>query len=178
MRKKMWILGLALLSSAGCSSMNNTQTDTLVGAGAGAGTMALLTRGNPVATVFGGLVGGLFGNSVGRAEDHREDRDKYVQAAVAAQAARQMKLEEVVQLAQQHQSDAVIINQINATGSVFAMTADDINYLKQQGVSDSVVNFMISRRTRVIYAPGPYGPPPPVVYGPPPSVGVVVVGGR
>jgi osmotically inducible lipoprotein OsmB len=177
MRYKTWLTGLLVLSVTGCSNMNNTQTDAALGAGAGAGAFALLTRGNPVATVFGALFGGLIGGSIGHDQDRVEARDKAINAQIAAQQARQMSLNEIVQMKQQGQSDTIIINQIVSTGSIFALTSDDINYLRSQGVSDQVISVMQQWRARVVY---PYGAPPPpgyvVVQPPPPPPPPVVIG--
>jgi surface antigen len=174
MNRRTLLTGL-LIFTAGCSTMNNTEKDAIGGGAVGAGAMALATRGNPVATVFGGLVGALVGGSIGASQDRHEEHKAAVQAAVSAQAARQMTINDIVQMAQSGQSDNVIIGQINATGSIFPnMTADDVNYLHQQRVSDQVINYMQQRR--YVYVPRPvYVVPPP----PPPPVGVgVVVGVR
>jgi hypothetical protein len=67
-------------------------------------------------------------------------------------------------MSQAHNSDAVIINQIRYTNSSFNLSPDDINWLKQQGVSDPVVIEMQTRRPMIIQrapvyvvepAPGP-----------------------
>ena len=57
------ILALAL---GGCSSMSTREKNTAVGAGVGAVGGALLTHGDPFATVGGGIIGGVIGNQVGR----------------------------------------------------------------------------------------------------------------
>ncbi len=172
MRYKSWLSGLLVLSVVGCSNMSNTQADTLMGGGAGAAAGAALTRGNPIGILFGALFGGLVGNSIGHDQDRRDARDNYYKQAAAVQAARQMSLNDIVQLTQQGQSDTIIINQILSTNSVFALTSDDINYLKQQRVSDQVIQVMQTRRSVVILPP----PPGAVYVGPPPApVGVGVV---
>ena len=192
MRKKRW-LALLLLAGCGCSSMNNTEKDGLMGAGAGAATGALLTRGNPVGAAVGGLFGGLVGASIGSSQDRVDDRNKAIaqaQANAAANAARnQMSLQDIIQMSQTGVSDAIIIRQMDSTGSVFNLTSSDIQYLHDQRVSDQVISAMLARRynrTVVVAPPGPvyYAPPPPAAVvvvdpGPPPPVGVgVVVGGR
>lgn len=176
MKSKMWLAGLLILS-AGCSSMNNTEKGVLGGAAVGTGAGALIGRGNPAAMLVGGVLGAAVGGVAGSDQDRREDRKNYAVAAVNAQAARQMSLADIVQMAQQGQSDVVIIGQINTTGSIYQLTSDDVNYLHQQRVSDAVINHMQSRRYVVVQ-------PRPVVvyerpyYPPPPSYGVGVVIGR
>lgn len=178
MRTKHWLACL-LLAGCGCSTMNNTQADALGGGAAGAVAGGLLSRGSPFGILVGGLLGTGVGAMIGSNQD-RADRDqKIVQAqaqAAAAQAARQMSLQEIVQMSQTGVSDGIIIQQINATGSVFALSASDIQYLHDQRVSEQVISVMLSRRYRppVVVAPGPvYAAPPPgtvviVDPGPPP----------
>lgn len=175
--KKFWILGLALLSATGCSSMNNTEKGLLGGGAVGAGAGALLTRGHPVGALVGGALGAAVGGTVGNGQDIREDRRNMAIAASNAQAARQMRLEEIVQLAQRRTPDDVIIRQIDYTGSVFNLRSEDIQYLQDQGVSWTVISVMQSRRypRAVVVQPAPvyiYEPPPP----PPVSVGIGVRG--
>ena len=78
-----------------------------------------------------------------------------------------MSLDEIVQLAQRNTPDDIIMQQISSTGSIFpSLTSADINYLREQRVSDRVVSFMQTRTTRmVVVQPRPYYyrevPPPP-----------------
>jgi hypothetical protein len=113
-------------------------------------------------------VGGIAGAN----QDRREEHKAAVQAAVNAQTARQMNINEIVQMAQSGQSDAVIMNQIASTGSVFNLTSDDVNYLHQQRVSDQVITYMQQRRYVYVQPVYPYPPPPPVYVEPGVSVGI------
>jgi hypothetical protein len=102
---------------------------------------------------------------------------------VDAQQIQQTGISNVVQMAQQHVSDPVIINQIRSSGVVYHLSAADIEFLKGNGVSDPVVLEMQATATR---APQPVvvagQPPPPAVVGavyvppPPPVIGVRVGG--
>ncbi len=190
MHKKRW-LAMLLMAGCGCSSMNNTEKDGLGGAAAGAGLFALATRGNPVATAFGEVFGGVVGAGIGNSQDRVENRDKAIaqaQANAAAYAAaNQMKISDVIQMAQRNTPDDVIIRQMDATNSAFNLTTADILDLQNQGVSSRVISAMQARRypRPVVLGPGPvYGPacgPPPgtVVFvdpGPPPPVVEPVVG--
>lgn len=202
------LAGLAAggLGSAGCSSLNNTETGALVGGGTGAvlgAGIAAVTGNNPlVGAGLGAGAGGLGGALVGNAADKQEKRDREVQQAVAvasAQAqAQRMGVFDVIHLAQGGHDDTVIINQIRTTGSTFQLTPSDLDALKQNGVSPRVIAEMQVARgpsplgprvvqpassTTVIYAEQPVYPyyPPPVVvrpvYVPPPRPSVVFVGG-
>jgi hypothetical protein len=68
---------------------------------------------------------------------------------------------------------------MDATGSCFQLSSEDIIELRQQGVSGRVINEMQARRAPrpvVIHQPVVIAPPPPY-YEPGPVVGVRV-GGR
>jgi hypothetical protein len=52
---------------------------------------------------------------------------------------------QIVQLSQAKVSDDTIVNYIHNSGSSYGMDAGQIIYLKQQGVSDTVINSMLSQ---------------------------------
>ena len=61
---------------------------------------------------------------------------------------------QVLQLVQAEISDATIIAYIKSSGNSYGLTADQIIYLRQQGVSDVVVNAMLNQpRAGVMAAP-------------------------
>jgi outer membrane lipoprotein SlyB len=170
MKTKVWLGGLLILS-CGCQSMNNTEAGALGGGlfGAALGTVVGAAARNPLAgAAIGAAAGTATGALIGNSEDRREDRMQR-RAAVAA-ANPPMTVFQVRDMAQQHLSDAVIINQIRTTNSTFSLTPDDINWLKQQGVSDYVIMEMQARRPVVIQGPPPYAYQP--YYGPAVGVGV------
>jgi Glycine zipper len=172
MRNRIWISGLMLLSTCGCTGLNNTEQGALTGAGIG-GLFGALVGGRhalPAAAV-GAVGGGLIGGAIGADKDRQDQRRTAVAVATANQAARnQMSLPDIVQLAQRGTPDDIIIRQMDATGSVFSLTIQDINYLQDQNVSSRVISAMQARRTRtvivqprqpdVIYV----SPPPPAVF--------------
>ena len=57
---------------------------------------------------------------------------------------------DIVQLSQAEVSDATIINFIKNNGSGYGLNASQIIYLKQQGVSDAVVNAMLNQPSRAV----------------------------
>ncbi|HET6575254.1 MAG TPA: hypothetical protein VFG68_16730 [Fimbriiglobus sp.] len=149
-------LGVGL--STGCSSLSNTATGAGIGGalGAGLGTVVGAATGNPrTGAVAGGLLGAGIGGAAGASEDARERQEnRVIQAEAAANqaaTASQMQLGDVIQMAngQPPVGDEVIINQLRSTGSTFQLTTSDITYLKQNNVSDRVINEMISARPRV-----------------------------
>src|SRR5216684_2643718 len=124
--KTLRLLGVAVLPvllACGCSSMSNTDRGVLGGGAIGAGTGALIGNatghagtGALIGAGVGAVTGGLIGNSADRQEKKAQE------AAAAAQAQRQIPLPDVVQMAQQHISDPVIINQIRSTNSSYVLS--------------------------------------------------------
>jgi uncharacterized membrane protein YgcG len=68
-------------------------------------------------------------------------------------------MSQVLQLAQAKISDSTIIAYVQNSGTVYGMNASQIVYLKQQGVSESVINAMLNQRTALAAAPQPPMPP-------------------
>jgi hypothetical protein len=181
MRNRIWISGLMLLSTCGCTGLNNTEQGALTGAGIG-GLFGALVGGRHAlpAAAIGAVGGGLVGGAIGADKDRQDQRRTAVAVASANQAARnQMSLPDIVQLAQRGTPDDIIIRQMDTTGSVFNLTIQDINYLQDQNVSSRVISAMQARRTRTVFvqprqpdviyvAP----PPPPVFVEPGVSVGI------
>jgi len=73
------------------------------------------------------------------------------QPAAASQPAPQLSygVPQVLQLEQAKVSDGVIVNYIQNSGTIYSLKADEIVYLKQQGVSDAALNAMLNQRTRL-----------------------------
>src|SRR5262245_12717133 len=177
-QKSRWLLAVALfpvLLSGGCASMSNTDKGVLGGGAIGAGTGALIGSatghtglGAAVGGVVGAVSGGLIGNGIDRAE-HKADEARSV-AAASASAPGALGLTDIVQMAYQHIDDGIIISQIRTTGSVYHLSAQDIVWLKQNGVSDPVIQEMQAtayRTPRRVYTATPVyvvpEPPPPAV---------------
>jgi hypothetical protein len=59
---------------------------------------------------------------------------------------------DVLKLSQAKISDDTIINYIHNSGTVYGLQPNDIVYLRNQGVSDQVVNTMVNQRTQVAMA--------------------------
>ena len=198
MASKQYLVAVAAvgfaLAQTGCSTMNQTEKGALGGGaiGAGVGTLVGAATGNPkTGAVVGGLLGAGVGGAIGNEADRKDEEKAHVRQATAEQAYRDdqpTRMNEVIKLVQQGQGETVIINHIRANRMTFALTADDLNYLKANNVPDRVIAFMQESGQRVAYSPRPrvireeviverpvYVAPPPVVYGPP-VVGVAVRG--
>jgi hypothetical protein len=169
-----------LLFTVGCSSMSNTEKGVGAGGLIGAGTGALIgsaTHNTGAGALIGAGVGALSGGLIGHAVDESEKKtDAKIAAATAAQQG-PMGITDVVYLAQQHVTDDLIITQIRSTQSVFHLSAGDTVWLKQQRVSDAVVQEMLAtanRYPRRIYSATPVYSQPVYVVEPPPPVSVGV----
>ncbi|MFL5339559.1 MAG: YMGG-like glycine zipper-containing protein [Gemmataceae bacterium] len=177
-RCKLLLLVMTALSALnGCSSMNNTEKDALIGGGFGAGLGALLDRRHPgTGAAVGGLIGAGTGALVGNSEDKAEARAKAQAAAAAAPVRGPLSMEEVATMAKSGVSDSVIINQIRTSGTRYNLSGEMIIWLQQNNVSEAVIREMQDTNRRyygrpvvvqdgptVIYDRGPYYYGPPVV---------------
>lgn len=126
-----------VIFSAGCSNMGeNTQKGAVVGGLIGAGAGAIIgqqTGRHPVAgAAIGGSVGALSGGLIGSSIDKK------------ATSAEKLSISDIVLLSKNKISDADIIQKIDATGSVFRLSAEEITMLKNEGISNAVINAMMN----------------------------------
>jgi hypothetical protein len=156
----------ALLSAPGCQSDSHTGSDALFGGLFGAGTGALIgsaTGHAGAGAAIGAGVGTLAGAAVGSAQDQADARNR---ALIEAQLGRRIgpgsvTTGEVLNMAQAHVNDDLIINHIRTHGMVAPPNTNELIALQQNGVSPRVVQAMQE-------APPPQvivqqGAPPPVV---------------
>ena len=180
--RKTAVLAAAALILAGCQNMNNTQSGALVGTGIGATAGALIGEASGHAgggALIGAAAGALGGALAGNAADAREERDAAVaqahhaqlQSAAIAQAVTESQ---VVAMTHNNVADSVIINELRNKGCNWDASPNAVIRLKQQGVSDQVIQAMQNTGLRAP-AGSVVAVPPPPYYGPP-AGGVVVVG--
>jgi hypothetical protein len=178
MKTTRW-LSLLILPAllGGCQNMSHTEKGVLGGGAIGATTGALIgstTKHTGAGAVLGGAVGALSGGLIGNALDKQEQKADMALAAASAPVSGPLSLQQIVQMAQGHISDQVIINQIRTTGSVYYLNPNEIRWLKENGVSDAVVMEMqatASRAPRRVYRETVVQPVY-VVEPPPPPVGI------
>ena len=180
--KSTLMAGLAaLVIVTGCrnpdGSMDRTGTGALAGAGAGALTGARYGGGG--GALIGAAVGTITGGIIGHVldEQHQEKlRQEAPQTYTRVDQNQPLAVADVKALAKTGVSDDVIINQIRNSRTVYHLSSADIIDLHQSGVSENVINFMISTPTTIgqtVTAP----PTPAVVYvsSPPPQAPVETV---
>jgi outer membrane lipoprotein SlyB len=151
------VAGMAVLLS-GCvnpdGSANNTGSGVLIGGTAGALTGAAI-GGNShggqdalIGAAVGALAGGLIGNSADREQEARL-RAQAPQTYTRVDQGSPLSVADVKALARAGVSEDVIINQIRISRTVFHLSAVDIIDLRDAGVSDKVVNYMINTPSTV-----------------------------
>ncbi len=183
---------------AGCVNPDGTQNHTgsgaLIGGAIGAMTGAAVAghhhggEGALIGAAVGALTGSLVGNSMDQ-EQRARLRQQAPQTYAHLEQGQPLSLADVKALAQARVSDDVIIAQIRNSRTIYHLTAPDIIDLKNSGLSDQVINFMINTpsllgangatTTAVVVAPQP-PPPPPVetVVVTSPGPGYVWIGGE
>lgn len=201
-RRIVMLLGSVLtIAPVGCSTMNQTEKGVLGGGaiGAGVGTLIGAATGNPkTGAAVGGLLGAGVGGVIGNEADRKDEERAEMRQAAADQAyvnAQPNRIDEIITLVQQGQSESVILNHIQNNRMTFHLSVADLNTLKANNVPDRVISAMQnsgreaypSRSGRpivvrqVVHEPVFVAPPPPpvMVYDPycgPPVVGVSVRG--
>ncbi|MES2344443.1 MAG: glycine zipper domain-containing protein [Chlamydiota bacterium] len=134
---------LAVASFTSCAT--KTQTGALAGAGVGALAGGLI-GGSATGALIGGAVGAAGGALIGYALD-QQDRDNLQQQSPQTlnriDHGQQLSTNDVKAMSKAGIKDDVIINQIHSTNSVFYLSADQIIDLKDSGVSQNVINYMI-----------------------------------
>jgi hypothetical protein len=179
--------GALLVLGGGCQSMSNTDKGVLAGGGIGAATGTLIGSathhtgaGAVLGTAIGAITGGLFGSAIDNSE--RKQAAANAAAVAAANQPPPLSLEDVQKLSANGTSDGVIINQIQASGSVYRLTADQILWLQNYGVHEPVIREMqatANRAPRAVYTATPvYQPVYVYEAAPPPVVGVGFSYGR
>ena len=178
MRMSKYILALSGVAVflTGCvnpdGTQNNTGTGALVGGALGALTGAAIGGGRHggqdalIGAAIGAVGGGLIGNSMDREQEARLKAEA-PQTYARVDQGQPLSIADVKSLAKAGISEDVIINQISNSHTVFHLSSADIIDLRDSGVSDKVVNYMINTATTASAAPPPtvieQAPPPPPV---------------
>jgi len=184
---KLHVLTLALAASAvvltGCVSPNgepdNTGSGALIGAGTGALIGGASGRGGGGALIgaaVGAVAGGLIGHSMDQEQQARL-RQQAPQTYVRVDQGQPLGVADVKALARSGINDDVIISQIRNSHTVYHLSAADIIDLRDAGVSNQVIDFMINTPSSIGATSGVYAPQTStvVVAEPPPPAPVETV---
>jgi outer membrane lipoprotein SlyB len=163
---------IAAMFIAGCYTPQGRPDYTASGALAGGATGAVIgsmaRRPGPGALV-GGAVGAVIGGIIGHGMDQAQEAQLRAQAPQTLQRVEQgqpLTVADVQSLAGAGIGDDLIISQIRNSRTVYHLTTADIIALKNGGVSERVIDFMINTPTQTPSAQvagvvGPEPPPPP-----------------
>ena len=192
MKLHILTLNLALAASAvgltGCQNPDGTQNNTgsgaLVGGAMGAITGAAIGgsrhggEGALIGAAAGVIAGGLVGNSMDQEQQARL-RAQSPQTYVRVDQGQPLAVTDVKALAKAGINDDVIISQIRNSRTVYHLSSADIIDLRDAGVSNRVIDFMINTPQSVNGSPPTQAttvvvdqPPPP-----PPAETIVVAPG-
>jgi surface antigen len=155
MKKSLVLLATASVAIllSGCvnpdGSPNNTGSDALVGGAMGALTGAAIgARGHAgpdalIGAAVGAVAGGLIGNATDREQAARL-QSQSPPAYVSPVSGQPTSLADIKALAKAGVSDEVIISQIRNSRTIYHLAAVDVIRLRDAGVSEKVLNFMIN----------------------------------
>ena len=136
----LMFLAFALMLT-GCETMGQkTKTGAVAGGIIGATAGGIIghqsgrgLEGAGIGAVVGAISGGLVGNTM-------DEQDKQAMAVNPDH----IPLTKIAELARQGTPDAVIISEIDRTHSVYHLNSEIITYLKQNNVSDRVIDHMMA----------------------------------
>jgi hypothetical protein len=166
-----WILSCAL----GCRSPYYSDRGALAGGLAGAGVGAAIgdASGNAgPGAIIGAALGTITGNAIGESIDADLARSK---AEIEARMGRQMSgavtSQDVIAMTQAGLSEDVIATHVRANGVVQPPGVNDLIFLRNNGVSDRVIQALQQAPPPASVAQASYAAP--VAYGPAPRTVVV-----
>lgn len=172
---------LAVASAAvllnGCvaydGTIDHTSTGILGGAAYGAGTGAIIGgpryagQGALIGAAIGALTGGLIGHSIDESQRARL-REEYPTTLERVEQGQPLSIADVKAMAKAGVSDDVILGQIRQTRSSYQLSTAEIIELKQAGVSEPVIDYMI--KSPSVGSPPPGEPSEVSSEAPPPQV--------
>ena len=143
MRSVTLIFAVIVTLLAGCES--KAGTGAIAGAGLGAASGALIT-GTGGGALIGGAIGAAGGALIGAALDDTDRRSMEQHSPRTLKKidrGEKLSIDDVKKMSKAGLSDNVIISQIQTTNSVFYLSTADIIDLKNSGVSQRVIDYMI-----------------------------------
>lgn len=142
-----WIRVIFVLGTffALSSCENKAETGALVGAGVGVGAGALISH-SAGGALIGGAAGAVGGAVIGAALDS-SDRSAVQNSSPATMnridRGEQLSIKDIETMSQAGITDDKIISTIHSTGSVYHLSASDVQELKDAGVSQRVIDYML-----------------------------------
>lgn len=142
---KKIVVSLLALAFIGMGCQSKAGTGALAGGSLGAVTGAAISH-NASGALIGGAAGAVGGAIIG-ASLESSDRDSLQQQSPRTlnkiDNKEQLSVDDIKKMSKAGLSDNVIISQIQATNSVFYLSTADIIDLKNAGVSQRIIDYMI-----------------------------------
>lgn len=143
-------LALALVGAGLMSCENKAETGALAGAGIGALSGGLIA-GNATGAVIGGAIGAVGGGLIGYALDQQDRENLQRESPQTLQRVDQgqpLSVQDIKAMSRAGIKDEVIMSQIDSSGTVYHLSTEDIIDLKNAGVSQNVIDYMINTANR------------------------------
>lgn len=165
-------LGVTLTTtvSGGCQTPNYQRNGTILGGLGGAGLGAAIGNKSQNAlpgALIGGAIGAIAGNAIGEGVDQDRavaQQQAYAQGAATTAARGAVTPQDVIAMSQAGISPEVIATHVRTNGVTQQLQVNDLIYLRNQGVSDSVLQAMQQAPTAQARYAATYTaaiPPPP-----------------
>jgi hypothetical protein len=164
---------LSSVATGGCQSPNYSRNGTILGGLGGAGLGAAIGSKNGKNGLPGALIGGAVGAIAGNAIGESIDQDRavaqqhaYAQGSAQQAARGSVTPQDVIAMSRSGLSEDVIANHVRTNGVTQSLQVNDLIYLRNQGVPDSVIQAMQQAPTSQVRYQSAYTaalpPPPPV----------------
>lgn len=166
------VVAVVGISLAGCMSPQGRQDNTASGALVGGATGAIIgsmARHSVPGAIVGGAVGAVVGGLIGHGMDQDQEAKLEAQAPQTLERVEQgqpLTVVDVQSLVKAGVGDDLVISQIRNSRTVYHLSTADIINLKNTGVSERIIDFMINTTTQIQSAEvagvvGATTPPPP-----------------
>ncbi len=139
--RSLAVLLVAMLAVAGCDTIGPRASSGAVAGGvlggAAGGIMGYQHHYGGQGALIGAGLGALAGGLIGNTMDQQDRQQLAVNPGY-------LPLTQIAAMANQGTPDAIIINEIQRTHSVYHLSSEIITYLKQNRVSDQVIDYMMA----------------------------------
>ena len=144
---KLLAVAVVGISLAGCVSPQGRPDYTASGALLG-GAIGGLGSDSGRGAIVGALIGGLLGHGIDQAQEEQL-RAQAPQTLNRLEQSQPLTVEDIKALAKAGVSDDLVISQIRNSRTVYHLNTSEIIGLKNVGVSDRVIDFMINTPTQI-----------------------------
>ena len=148
------LIGVLGVFATGCmypgGRPDYTGSGALSGAATGAAIGAMASHSGEGA-LLGGAIGAIAGGIIGHGMDAQQEAQLQAQAPQTYERIEQnepLTVADVKELARAGVSDELIISQIRNSRTVYYLSTAEIIALKDEGVSENLIDFMINTQTR------------------------------